>query len=114
VLTDRAYPDLKEEAREYIAVNHYTDELEDSRIAFSMRQRCPKTMAEAVSCTLELESYLIGVATQEPKECTIASTPPDLEAMLDKVMEKLKTLQCNLNERQEMNKRSRPEYHQQR
>jgi len=39
---------------------------------------------------------------------------PDLGAMLDKLMEKLKKLECDLNERQEINKRRRSEYHQQR
>jgi len=113
VLTDKAYPELQEEAREYIALNHYIDQLEDPRIAFSVRQRRPKTMAEAVSSTLELESYLIGAATQEPKESTIASTQTDLGAMLNKLMEKLKKLEYDLNERQEINKRSR-QYHRQR
>jgi len=50
---------------------------------------------------------LIGAATQEPKEHAIASTQPDLGIMLNKLMEKLKKLEYDLNERQEINKRSR-------
>ena len=88
MLTDKAYPELQEEAREYIALNHYINQLKDPRIAFSVRQCHPKTMAETLSGTLELESYLIGAATQELKECTIASTQPDLGAMLNKLMGK--------------------------
>ena len=113
VLTDKAYPELREEAREYIALNRYMDQLVDPRVAFSLRQHHPRTLTEAVSGTLELESYLIGVATHESQECAIASTQPDLGTMLETLMERLKKLEHDLNERQVLN-RMRKQYHQQR
>jgi len=39
VLTDKAYLELQEEARERIALHYYLNQLEDSRIALGVRQR---------------------------------------------------------------------------
>ena len=115
VLTDKAYPELQEEAREYIALSRYFDQLEDPRIALSVRQRRLKTI---VSSTIELESYVLGAAAiqaeyQGPQECTLTSTQPNLEAMLNTLMEKLKKLEDEINERQVTTK-MRKQYHQQR
>ena len=118
VLTDKAYPELQEEAREYIALSRYFDQLEDPRIALSMRQRRPKTMSEAVLSTIDLESYVLREAAiqaehQGPQECTVSSTQPNLVAMLNTLMEKLKNLEDEINERQVTTK-MRKQYHQQR
>ena len=61
MLTDRAYPELEDKSREYIALNCYLEQLRDTRIAFEARQNCPKTVSEAVIATLELESCLLGI-----------------------------------------------------
>ena len=57
-LAHKAYPDLEEAARERLALNQFLGELDNSQIAFGVRQRRPKTLDEAVSLTIELESYL--------------------------------------------------------
>jgi len=75
---DKVYPELQKEAREYIALNCYIDQVEEPRVASSVRQCCPKILSEAVSVTLELESYLFGAVTLEPQVCAIASTQSDL------------------------------------
>ena len=118
VLIDKAYPELQEEAREYIALSRYFDQLEDPRIALSVRQRRPKTMLEAVSSTIELESYVLGAAAmqaehQGPQECTLTSTQTNLEAMLNTLMEKLKKQEDEINERQ-VTIKMRKQYHHQR
>ena len=64
VLVDKAYSDLEEKAREQLAVNHYLTNVDQQQVAFSVKQRCPKTLDEAVSATMEMESYLIGTAAR--------------------------------------------------
>lgn len=56
-LADKAYADLQEEARERLALNAYLEQIDDTQISFSVKQKRPKTLDEAVSATLEMESY---------------------------------------------------------
>ena len=56
MLVDKAYPDL--EAKEQLALNHFVSHIENSQVAFSVRQKCPKSVDEAVSATLEMETYM--------------------------------------------------------
>ena len=58
VLADKAYSDLQEEARERIALNHFLEHLDNLQVAFNVKQRSPKNLADAASATIELESYL--------------------------------------------------------
>ena len=57
-LTDKAYPDLQEEAREQLSLNAYLSQLPQPQISFSVRQKQPTTLDDAVAATLEMESYL--------------------------------------------------------
>ena len=108
LLCDKAYPDLEEMARECLALNHYLGQLDNPQIAFSVRQRQPKTLVEAVSGTIEMESYL------QPKPSRIAQVEPEpgtesviaaiqhqqtaLMGALDKVMERLDKLEAKTQE----------------
>ena len=56
-LVELAYPDLQEEVREQLALTHYLGQLEHQQLAFSVKQKCPKTVDEAVSATEEMKSY---------------------------------------------------------
>ena len=51
LLVDKAYPDLDEKARDQLALNHYLGQLADPQIIFSIKQKCPKTLDEAVGAT---------------------------------------------------------------
>ena len=53
-----AYPDLQEDARERLALNHYLSHLDDPRLGFSVGQSKPISVNEAVTTTLEMETYL--------------------------------------------------------
>ena len=55
---DKAYPELEEEAREYITLNIYLDQLQQPQTALVVRQERPRTLTEAVKATLELETFL--------------------------------------------------------
>ena len=68
-LADKGYPTLQEEAREQLAINAFLQQLTQPQIAFSVKQKRPKTLDDAVAATLEMESYLAG-----PSPVGIAST----------------------------------------
>ena len=59
-LADKAYPYLEEAARERLALNQFLGELDKPQVAFGVRQGRPKSLDEAVSLTIELESYIGG------------------------------------------------------
>ena len=59
MLVDKAYPGLSEDAREQLALTHYLGQLEHPQVPFSVKQRGPKTVDEAVRTTLEMESYML-------------------------------------------------------
>ena len=59
VLADKAYPELEAEARERLALHQYLALIDNTQVAFSVKQKRPKDLEEAVSATLEMESYLI-------------------------------------------------------
>ena len=56
---DKVYPELQEEAREQLSLNRYLDMITDPQIEFSVRQGFPRTVEEAVTATLWMESYKI-------------------------------------------------------
>ena len=57
-MVDRAFPDLEEAAKETLALNQYLAQLGGTQIALSVRLQRPKILVEAVSFTVEMESYL--------------------------------------------------------
>jgi len=63
VLAGRAFPDLQHEAWEQLALDRYLDQLVPEQLRFSVMQRRPTTINEAVSETIEVEVYLQLSAT---------------------------------------------------
>ena len=57
-LVDKAFPTLQHEAKEQLALSHYLDQLEPAEVSFGVKQHRPRSVNEAVSSTIELESYL--------------------------------------------------------
>ena len=66
VLAEKAYPELQEDLRDFIALNCYLEQLRDPRISFEVRKRHPKTISEAVTVTLEVESCFLGIPDRSP------------------------------------------------
>ena len=58
VLSDKAYPDLEDKAKERLSLNQYLLQIEDPQVAFGVKQKRPSTVEDAVAATIELESYL--------------------------------------------------------
>ena len=50
---------MEEAAREQLAVNQYLQQLEHPQVAFSIKQKQPAKLDEAVSVTLEMEAYTL-------------------------------------------------------
>ena len=99
VLANKAFPQLQNAAKEQLALNHYLGQLTNQQISFNVRQKRPRTLDEAVSATLELESYLMPAGLQA------AAVPPSqvvsrvhqsqdtMMEMLGKIMERLDKLE---------------------
>lgn len=69
LLTDRAYLDLPDRARERFTLNQYLSQLDNEKVAFEQVKL--KAVDEAVHLTLEMESY---IQLTSPKK--IAATLP--------------------------------------
>ena len=71
-LSDKAYPTLPYEAREQLAINAYLQQLAPPQVAFSIKQKRPATLDDAVATTLEMESYVapmpLSVSLAQPEE----------------------------------------------
>ena len=91
VLARRAFPGLQNESKEIIALNKFLANLQDPRVCLAVRQRRPRTLREAVSATLEMESYLLTlpVTSDDNDDCSdgfsnvkrVGSTTGDLEVL---------------------------------
>jgi len=104
-LADRPYPTLQEEARERLSINAYLSQLPQLPIAFSVRQKQPATLDEAVAVTLEMESYLqlsrpsdINVCLPPVEQRSGASVDSvdkvaELTGVVEKLSEQVKELQ---------------------
>ena len=106
-LANKAFPTLQEDAKQQLALTHYLGQLDNPQISFNVKQKRPKTLDEAVSATLELESYLL-----KPPQAVgqVVSSIPDgdvsvvagvkqsqetMMQMLTKMMERLDKLESS-------------------
>ena len=77
-LTERAYPDLQDEAKEQIALTHYLAQLTNSQVAFNVKQSRPKTIDDALTATLETEAYV-----QPARSTTVSVVDTDKDTDAD-------------------------------
>ena len=118
VLSDRAYADLEERARERLALNQFLSQIENPQVAFGVKQKRPQNVEEAVTATIELESYLrssgpitgkshrvISVTQQQPAEdderaeavaSVASSTENDLLGIIQTISERLHRLESSI------------------
>ena len=105
-LADKAFPTLSEDAKEVLTLDRYLGELSDANIALAVRQQRPETLEEAVSCTLEVESYALmrkeeptrvsAVQAEEPENgydvCNVR-VQPGVVQLLDSITKRLEKLE---------------------
>ena len=98
ILVDKAYPSLDDEAWQQLALQRYLSQLDNEQVAFSVKQRKPKTIEAAVGATLECEFYLItpqsGAAVApvqvESKDSALMEMMTQLMARMDRLEESSK------------------------
>jgi hypothetical protein len=94
-LADKAYPTLQDEAREQLAINSFLQQLMPPQVAFSVKQKRPASLDDAVAATLELESYVspptAGVSATQPEEavCSPVTSEARHVEQLTKVVKQL-------------------------
>ena len=120
ILSDRAYPDFEDKARERLALNQFLSQIDNPQVAFGVKQKRPGNIDEAVAATLELESYLkasgVGKShqtnfvaqqqtTSSPRQeetaamagATICMVDDDLRSTLRVLSERLHRVEASLN-----------------
>ena len=97
VLVNRAFPQLQNDAREQLALSHYLGQLTDHQIAFNVRQKCPQTLDDAVSATLELESYLLPHRSAPSTESSVSQVVAGVHQSQDMMMQMLTKMMARLD-----------------
>ena len=104
-LVEKAFPDLEAAAKETLALNQYLSQLENQQIAFGVKQRRPSSLVEAVSFTIEMESYLkkpvklAPVVAEEPSVVsTIQTQQGAIVKTLEEVTKRLQRLEAAMQE----------------
>ena len=66
-LVECANPDLQKDTTGQLTLTHYLGQLKHQQLAFSVKLKCFKTVDEAVTATLEMESYLLPNGSRVPQ-----------------------------------------------
>ena len=106
LLADKAFLDLDEKAREQLSLNQYLTLLDKPDVALGVRQRLPKSVNEALSCTLEIGSYMRTFTNRShhPVMSMSKNTTADTEAVgaveakQHVILEMLQTLTTRLDQ----------------
>ena len=96
-LVDKAFPTLQQEVKKRLALFRYLDQLAPVEVSFGVKQRRPATVNEAVSSTIELESYLSKAPSKSnsvvshvtPEEDPVVGNVPPVQEGLLRTMQKL-------------------------
>ena len=95
-MTDKAFPELEDKARERLALTSYLNQLDYPQVAFGVKQRQQDTLDKAVTATLEMESYITmkmiptqvgNVDASEDTTVAVVSPQDKLTALIEKLLE---------------------------
>ena len=110
-LSRKAYPELTAEATEQLALTQFLTNIPEPQILFAVKQKTPKSLDDAVSATIQLETYYVTsrMADLPVKEQLIdvtanavgwkgSSTPETkLEKIIQELSNKVDKLEVRLN-----------------
>ena len=109
LLAEKAFPQLQVEAWEQMALTQYLLQIDNTQLAFSVKQQKPTTLDAAVSATLEMESYLpqnrttVGAtgtelcSTEHQTGIEVASTSSESTAgMMKQLLERMEKMEMEL------------------
>ena len=110
-ISDRAFPDLEDKAREQLSLDRFLGLIEKPTIALTVRQRHPKNLDEAVMYTLEVETHLsltsgptnsVAAAITTTNGCHVSEENPATIAAIqmrqDNMVEMLKSLTIRMKQ----------------
>ena len=103
-LIDNAYPEMQDDAKEQLGLTHYLGQLEQQQLAFSVKQRRPKSVDATVSATLEMESYLVpkgGRVAQVAADITSTEPVAAVRDQQDAVMSLLQQVMQHMDQLEE-------------
>ena len=107
-LVDKAFPKLQFEWKEQLALSRYLDQLEPIHVSFGVKQCQPKTVHEAVSSILELESYLAKPRSESVSHVAVPDEPPvesiqavqrDMIGAMQKLVKRVEKLEAATKQR---------------
>lgn len=112
-LADRAFSNLEEAARAHLVLTRYLEQLDNQQVAFSVKQKRPQSVDEAVTATLEMESYLnhssrqVGqVGLEEAGQDTVVAAA--VQSKQDTMMELMHSMMDRLEKLELRERRSQP------
>ena len=95
-LVSRAFPDFRDVDQEQLALNYYMKQLTDPRISLAVHQRRPKNIAEAVSATVELQSYLVTSPVLHVPKRIEDETQTEMLIAIQKLLDRVEQLETSL------------------
>ena len=102
-LFTKAYPDLDSKATEQIALTQFISSITDIQISFAVKQKAPKTLDEAVTTTMHLESYMVTSRGKNDAEdlpassVTHNSSDEKLMLLIEQLSDKITKLEEEMN-----------------
>ena len=111
-ISDRAFPDLEDKAREQLSLDRFLGLIEKPTIALAVRQRHPKNLDEAVMYTLEVETHLsltsestksVAAAMASTSDCHASEEDPTtmiaaIQTRQDDMVEMMKSLSIRMDQ----------------
>ena len=92
-----------------MALTQFMEQVENSQVAFSVRQKRPTTLIKAVSATIEMESYLkprpSHVAQVEPEQSQMEAVIAAVQHKQDTIMGMLENVMARLEKLESWEKR---------
>ncbi len=107
-LADKGFPELSEDAKQQLSLQIYMQQLDHPQVAFSVKQKRPATLDEAVAATIEMESYLPALArvavagcqgedhqVEEAPSAHVATVDPatKLASLVERLVERVEKLE---------------------
>ena len=111
ILVDKAYPDLEPAARVQMALTHYLAQIDNTQVSFSVKQRKPTTLDDAVTATLEMESYLdpkVELAGVGEETVAAVAQGDSTATVMKELLERMERLESELTATQKYRAEAQP------
>jgi len=79
-VADKAFPHLQDKAKEQLSLDRFLVSLDKPELALAVKQKRPKSIDEAVTYTLEMESYMMTTGSTRPAAMTAVMPKQEVDA----------------------------------